>query len=263
MKALSLIVATILFVGCSGKNVSISTPSVNNEEVKSAILMYKRAKMSKDVNQYAPEELYKATKIVHVLTSQENKTMATFYARLLKKQVKIAELTTREYTLTHEVNDIITKRNEAIEDAKHQQTEDADEETTSGNESGSFPELSEIKASFGGDDNTFLINGKYFDNDEIVLNSKLKGLVGYLANYLRENNTKELELDSYTDGIGSEAYSVDMSLRRANRIKEELVDRGVDENRIKVNPKGAVDFIGSNDSDEGREKNNRIVIKIK
>ena len=46
-------------------------------------------------------------------------------------------------------------------------------------------------------------------------------------------------------------------------LKEKLVDRGIDESRIKIDAKGAVGFIGSNDTKEGREKNNRIVIKIK
>ena len=261
MKLLSLVLTGLLFVGCSGKFDLVSTPQVKNSEVQSAINMYRRAKVDKGVQKYASEELYKASKIANALSSERDANKAEYLAKLLKKQVKIAQLTKREYELTDEVNRIIIRRNEAIEDAKHQ--EDVDDENVDVDDTVEVDsDLAELKHSFGGDEGDFVIGGKYFDSDDLVLNSKLRGLISYIANDLRNNQGKSVTLFSYTDGIGSAAYSIDMALRRANRVKEELVDRGVDESRIKIVPKGAVDFIGSNDSDEGREKNNRIVIKI-
>ncbi len=260
MKLFSLVLTGLLFVGCSSKNASVAIPQVKNDEVISAMNMYKRAKMDKGVQKYASEDLYKATKIANALSSESDGVKAGYLAKLLKKQVKIAQLTKKEYELTKQVNKIITRRNEAIEDAKHQDVDDGNVAVDDVVEVDS--DLSELKSSFSGDEGDFVIGGKYFDNDDLVLNSKLKGLISYVANDLRNNSEKSVTLTSYTDGIGSAAYSVDMALRRANRVKEELVDRGVDENRIKIVPKGAVDFIGSNDSDEGRAKNNRIVIKI-
>ncbi len=262
MRFLFILIVGFMFVGCSSKNVSVSTPMVDNAEVRSAMLSYKRAKSDKAVQKYASEELYKATKIAKVLSNMDNSEMAKYYAKLLKKQVKIAELTKKEYELTNEVNDIVVKRNEAIADAKHQQDTNADESDVEDDSSGEatlVTGVDELKQSFGGDNNTFTINGKYFDNDDLILNSKLKGLISYLANYLTKNSSKKLVLNSYTDGIGSTAYSIDMALRRANRLKEELVDKGIDENRIDVEPKGAVDFVGSNDDEKGRNQNNRIV----
>ena len=262
MKALLLAVSVVFFVGCSSKSVSVSTPGTTNHEVKSAILMYKNAKKSKSINKYASEELYKASKIAHVLVKTSDEKLADYYATLLKKQVRIAELTAREYELANEVNKIVIKRNEAIEDAKHQDDVDAVEDDTDTQEA---PEVdtSEVDASFALGAGEYIVKGRYFDSDELVLNSKFKALISHLANELRENPTKTLQIDSFTDGIGSKAYSIDIALRRAQKIKDELVARGVDEDRIKINPKGAVDFVGSNDTDEGREKNNRIIIKIK
>ena len=264
MKALLLAVSIVFFAGCSSKSISVSTPSNANHDVKSAILMYKNAKKSKIVNKYASEELYKASKIAHVLANTTDEKLAGYYATLLKKQVRIAQLTAREYELTNEVNKIVIKRNEAIEDAKHQ--DDVEEASDDDMDTQEAPEVdtSEIDASFSnGSDGSYIVRGKYFDSDELVLNSKFKALIAHLANELRKNPTKTLQMDSFTDGIGSKAYSIDIALRRAQKIKDELVARGVDEDRIKINPKGAVDFVGSNDTDEGREKNNRIIIKIK
>ncbi len=276
MRVLSIIIASFLFVGCSNKALFIEN-DLNNQEIKSALMMYKRAKNDKGIQKYAPEELYKATKIANALVNKKDTNIATYYAKLLKKQVRIAELTKREYELTNQVNQIIIKRNEAIEDAKHQDDGDNDEvddtevnntQDTTLDASSSFNGigLEELKASFSADNadsGDFVIGGKYFDNDDLVLNHKLKGLINYLAQFLKSNPDKKLLLQSYTDGIGSKAYSIDMALRRAKRFKDELIAKGVKEDRVKIDPKGAVDFIGSNDTEEGREKNNRIVIIIK
>jgi OOP family OmpA-OmpF porin len=154
-------------------------------------------------------------------------------------------------------------RNQAIEDAKHQDDVDSDEEEAV------LPveEPNSIKDKFdyqnNGDEETFTINGRYFDNDEVIFNRDLKAFITYLVSYLHSHPTKIVVLTSFTDGVGSEAYSVDMALRRANRIKEELVDLDIDEDRVKVDAKGAVNFLASNDSEDGRRKNNRIIVKIK
>ena len=267
MKFLSIILAGFLFIGCSEKSINISELKFDNTEIKAALMMYKRAKNDEGVQKYAPEELYKATKIAKALINQKDGELATYYARLLEKQVKIAELTKREYELTNKVNDIVIKRNEAIEDAKHQDDvgdsvmdENLTEDSTSSSED--IAGVEELKASFSGDGGDFVVGGKYFDNDDLILNRKLRGLISYIAEYLKSHPEKKAILISYTDGIGSKAYSIDMAIRRADRFKDELVSKGIDESRVEVKPKGAVDFIGSNDTEEGRELNNRLVINL-
>ena len=270
MKILSIVLVGFLFIGCSNKIINVDELKFDNTEVKTALLMYKRVKNDKGVQKYAPEELFKATKIAKALVNQKDSKMATYYARLLEKQVKIAELTKKEYELTNKVNEIIIKRNEAIEDAKHQDdvgdsdvdhdTEQLEDNTTNINED--IAGVEELKASFSGDGGDFVVGGKYFDNDDLILNRKLRGLISYIAGYLKSHPEKKVILLSYTDGIGSKAYSIDMAIRRADRFKDELISKGVDENRVEVKPKGAVDFIGSNDTQEGRDLNNRIVINL-
>jgi len=255
----------LFFVGCSSKDVSVDSSVVkssNSPYVRSALKEYVDAVKDPALKEVASKELYKASKIAKVLSSQKDPKLAEHYAYLLKNQVKIARLTKRKLDTIKELNEVITKRNQAIEDAKHQDDVDPDEESILPVE-----EPNSIKDKFDYQNNgsyeSFTISGRYFDNDEVIFNRDLKALVAYLVSYLKENPDKIVILTSYTDGVGSEAYSVDMALRRANRIKEELVDLDIDEDRIKVDAKGAVDFLASNDDEDGRRKNNRIIVKIK
>ncbi len=262
-KYILLAAAGFVFLGCSSKNsVDIRPVSGQSPQVKNAINDYLKAKNDPTLQNAASEELFKASKIAKVLSSTSDPKLANHYAYLLENQVKIARLTKKKLDEIDELNDIITKRNQAIEDAKHQNDLDDEEVNTL-----PLEDQNSIKEKFSyqnqGSYETFTISGRYFDNDEVVLNRDLRSFIGYLTDYLQNNPTKIVILTSFTDGVGSEAYSVDMALRRANRIKEELVDHDIDEDRIKVDAKGAVNFIASNDSEDGRRKNNRIIVKIK
>ena len=261
-KYIFIVAASFVFFGCSSKNgVDIKPVSGQSTEVRSAINEYIKAKKDPVLNRVASKELFKASKIAKVLSNTTNPKLANHYAYLLKNQVKIARLTKKKLDEIDELNEIITKRNQAIEDAKHQN--DLDDET----DTLPIEDQDSIKDKFSYKNNgsyeTFTIGGRYFDNDEVVLNRDLKAFIAYLTNYLQNNPSKIVILTSFTDGVGSEAYSVDMAIRRANRIKEELVDHDIEEDRIKVDAKGAVNFVASNDSEDGRRKNNRIIVKIK
>ena len=256
------IAVSLFFLGCSSKSVNLNL-SKNSPYVRNALKEYIRATKDPALNSIASKELYKASKIARVLSKESNPKLAEHYAYLLKNQVKMARLIKKKSDTIKELNDIITKRNQAIEDAKHQDDIDTDE--VEAKLPVEEPESIKDKFNYQSNSNveTFTINGRYFDNDEVIFNRDLKALILYLVSYLHSHPTRIVTLTSFTDGVGSDAYSIDMALRRANRIKEELVDLDIDEDRIKVDAKGAVNFLASNDSENGRKQNNRIIVKIK
>ncbi len=69
-----------------------------------------------------------------------------------------------------------------------------------------------------------------------------------------------LEVNGYTDNIGTSPVNKELSQKRANRVRDYLVAEGIDTNRIEVNGRGETNFIASNDTAEGRGKNRRIEI---
>ncbi len=69
-----------------------------------------------------------------------------------------------------------------------------------------------------------------------------------------------LEINGYTDNIGTEPANQALSEKRANRVRDFLVSQGVDTARIKVFGRGETNFVASNDTAEGRAQNRRIEI---
>jgi outer membrane protein OmpA-like peptidoglycan-associated protein len=66
-----------------------------------------------------------------------------------------------------------------------------------------------------------------------------------------------LEIEGHADGSGSDAHNDELSLRRAEAIREWLVTRGVAPERLRVSARGEADPAEPNDADAGRAQNRR------
>ena len=102
----------------------------------------------------------------------------------------------------------------------------------------------------------------FFDFDKYVIKpegkAKLDDLVG---------KTKGIALEviiavGHTDSIGTEAYNQGLSERRANAVKDYLVSKGIEKNRVYTEGKGEKQPIASNSTAEGRAKNRRTEIEV-
>lgn len=67
-----------------------------------------------------------------------------------------------------------------------------------------------------------------FDFDKDTLTAKGKEVVDKVAAQLKESKATEVNVAGYTDRLGSEAYNMDLSQRRADRVKARLAEKGVD-----------------------------------
>ncbi|MGB2041103.1 MAG: OmpA family protein [Porticoccaceae bacterium] len=81
-----------------------------------------------------------------------------------------------------------------------------------------------------------------------------------IAAAMRVHEDIELVLEGHTDSRGTDAYNADLSTRRAEAVKRKIaVDYGIASDRISAVGYGESRPIASNDSDEGRARNRRVV----
>lgn len=74
----------------------------------------------------------------------------------------------------------------------------------------------------------YTLSGDFlFDFDKDVLTPRGKEVVDNVAAQLKSANAKEVKVAGYTDRLGSDAYNMDLSQRRANRVKARLIEDGV------------------------------------
>lgn len=83
-----------------------------------------------------------------------------------------------------------------------------------------------------------------------------------IADILKQHPEVVLRVEGFTDNTGSPATNEALSSARANKVKEELVKRGVEENRMDTAGRGAESPIAPNDTEENRARNRRIELVV-
>lgn len=79
---------------------------------------------------------------------------------------------------------------------------------------------------------------------------------------LLRNPNMTVEIEGHTDSMGPDDYNKNLSLDRAKTVKNYLVARGINANRLKTVGYGSSKPIASNRTAEGRAMNRRIEFKI-
>ncbi|QMU28900.1 OmpA family protein [Adhaeribacter radiodurans] len=77
------------------------------------------------------------------------------------------------------------------------------------------------------------------------------------------NEKYAISLRGHADSIGSYVGNWKLSDKRALKVKEYLLSKGVEENRIVTTPYGSTQPIAPNLTAEGRQKNRRVEISLR
>jgi outer membrane protein OmpA-like peptidoglycan-associated protein len=83
-----------------------------------------------------------------------------------------------------------------------------------------------------------------------------------LAELLRKETTWKLTLEGHTDSVGSPESNLALSIKRAESAKKYLADKGVADTAITTEGLGESKPLADNRTEEGRQKNRRVVIII-
>lgn len=102
----------------------------------------------------------------------------------------------------------------------------------------------------------------HFDFGKATLRPSSYKALDNLAELLRLKPTMVIEVAGHTDNVGSYEANVRLSQQRAEAVKSYLVKRGIAPERIIAKGYGPDHPIAPNDSEENRQKNRRVEIKI-
>lgn len=72
-----------------------------------------------------------------------------------------------------------------------------------------------------------------------------------------------LQVTGHTDLVGTQQYNIELGLKRAQYVKDYLVSKGIQENRITVESRGEDQPAADNITSAGRAKNRRTEITLK
>jgi len=101
-----------------------------------------------------------------------------------------------------------------------------------------------------------------FDTGKADLNPGAARNLDVLVQFLTDHKERQVEIDGYTDNVGSDSFNLDLSQRRADAVKTLLIDRGIQPSRIVSEGFGQAFSVASNADSGGRQLNRRVEIVI-
>jgi len=108
----------------------------------------------------------------------------------------------------------------------------------------------------------WVLVGVNFDFNSTRLRSEAYPILFHAVQVLLRNPDMRIEIQGHTDNIGSESYNQRLSERRAEMVRNYLVARGVDRNRLRTKGFGETKPIADNKTADGRAINRRIEFKV-
>lgn len=176
-----------------------------------------------------------------------DKALVDHLAYLANQSIKVAEHTIDLHTAEQKLGDVSAQRNQARLEAREQQ-------------------IKELQSSLNAkqtERGTLVTFGNLlFDLNRATLKPTAMGNIGKLADFLKQNEDRQVIIEGYTDSSGSDAYNLRLSEQRANSVRDALIRMGVSADRIVARGYGEQYPISSNDSPAGRAMNRRVDVTI-
>ncbi len=101
--------------------------------------------------------------------------------------------------------------------------------------------------------------GIYFDVNKDVVKPESYGTLKGIADVLKENPTVRVKIVGHTDSDGADAANLDLSKRRGESVKAELVKNfGIDASRLESDGLGETKPVAPNDTPSNKAMNRRV-----
>jgi len=109
---------------------------------------------------------------------------------------------------------------------------------------------------------TGVVQGIFFDKNKATIREASSPVLGKAAKVFAQYPSVNIEISGHTSSEGDEAFNQQLSLDRAQAVKDWLIKAGTPADRISIRGAGPSEPIADNKTNAGREKNRRIEFKL-
>jgi len=110
--------------------------------------------------------------------------------------------------------------------------------------------------------NSVSLQNIHFEFGSAVLSPSSKAGINMIANFLNDNPDVVVELAGHTDNVGDAEFNQNLSVDRANVVRNVLISKGISPERMQAAGYGDTRPLVPNDTDENRALNRRTEMKI-
>ncbi|HEY0747863.1 MAG TPA: OmpA family protein [Steroidobacteraceae bacterium] len=268
-----------------GACASMPEPNAALESARSAVRM---AESDPNVNKYAPLDLDRARNDLRIAEeanmhhrdaqvdqpaylATQNARLAQAHAmakaddaRVAAGQIERDQIMLAARTREAENAKASAANSRAVAQVALSQRDQANEEAARANEDKARvqAELDALKATPTPRGMVMTLGDVLFDTGRAELKSGAGRKLDQLAQFLMEHPDRRVQIDGFTDSVGTDSYNEELSQRRADAVKAALISRGVQPSRIGTEGYGKAYPVASNSDSGGRQLNRRVEVVI-
>ena len=101
-----------------------------------------------------------------------------------------------------------------------------------------------------------------FETGSSTLSSGAGRNMDRLVQFLTDHPERLVQIDGFTDSVGTDSFNQDLSQHRADAVRYQLVSRGISSTRIATQGYGKAFPVASNSESSGRQLNRRVEVVI-
>lgn len=107
-----------------------------------------------------------------------------------------------------------------------------------------------------------VLSNVFYEFDSWKITKESFSELDKLVKLLSDNKKIIVEIDGYTDAIGTDAYNLELSQKRARSVLDYLAGKGIISQRLSFKGFGSASPLGDNITNDGRKLNRRTEIRI-
>lgn len=109
---------------------------------------------------------------------------------------------------------------------------------------------------------SFVLEDCNFETGKADLEEDSYAVIDELVAFLNRKEDVRIELGGHTDNVGSAKSNLILSEARANTVRDYLITKGIDPNRVTAKGYGFTKPLDTNKTEEGRATNRRTEVTI-
>ena len=178
----------------------------------------------------------------------QNTTLAEDYAVAAREQATLAQENADRAALA-----AVIAEKQAVQ---------ADQRSTAARRAELERELADLKAHETAHGLVLTLGDVLFAPNQSELTPAAMRKLAPFVTILKDQPQRRIRIEGYTDSRGSESYNLDLSQRRADAVRDFLIENGISPRRITARGYGEAVAVASNTTIAGRRENRRVEVIV-
>jgi OOP family OmpA-OmpF porin len=252
----SMLIGSVLIMSAVGCSTMGPTPALEQ-----ARLSYTQAQQNPQIATNAPVAWREAERALQnaerAWKADEEPEEVQHLAYVAERKVEIARASAQQKMAEVEVQRLGEERDRVLLESRSREAQTATARATKLEQ-----ELRELQAKETERGLELTLGDVLFEVNQANLRPGAMRNLYQLAEFLKQNPTRNVLIEGHTDSTGAEATNFELSRRRAEAVREFLITSGVSPDRLTARGHGETYPIASNNTVAGRQQNRRVEVVV-